>query len=638
MNKKYFAIMFTILIIVFAFTYTFSIAEETPVSVKLNESTLNLENSAINKNGDILIPMDDFLSEFNAETIWHDETEQITCAHNNMFAKLFIGKKEVYLNGILVEYQHPVEIIDDTAYAPVSFYADFLSLSYVESKDSIEFKQRDNLNSIFHGNTLFIETPIKEHGLTISLPFGWVPVSDNSYGVTNPYESYSFTINKHERQYGESPIDYRAELKSSLPNPKNPKPGDTIIENITESELVTNDCTFYSLYYNTATLPEKEISEKNDPISRLEEADTDSDGKPDSDKDLNDKKEIRDLIKKDIKHHAYYICVAEDDIYEFHFTHTKTKLKHSVLQDFEYALSTVKFPPNHFNSTYENYIEYPKFQELRINLKNDLTSNHEVYDGLTFEGYSENFYGGDFIAKVKRDGESREFIIPIDEASNFSSKIYTPFGVGKHQIEIYFKEPETLYNIPLMSFSVVNLSGRDIKYIVPGEKVRSKSEDMEKLLTEVFEGAGLDKTYSSEHDIAKCVFSALEKKLIITEPYRDGEEPRNSQILVDEIYMSETEANILFTSLMRSAGISTKIEKGSNYETERIFCQCFINGEWKVYDLPGAIKNDELIASNQITEEEKRFSMVPEKRLKNFSKLSPLVYENFFYKIEDLNY
>lgn len=625
MKKRYFTAIFVILIL--TFLYNSSVADEIPIPVKLNGVLLNLESPAINRNGNILLPLKDLLSEFKASPVWYSELRQITCAHNNMFAKMFIGKKGVYLNGNLTEYDLPVELIDGTAYAPVSFYCDFLSLSYNVVDETVSLTQRDNFNSSFFGTSLFTETMIPNQDLIMALPFGWKKLPNNSFGVENPYEKYSFTVNNTDKE--QSPSSYRETLRNNLPVSKSSEHKVKVLDNVSMSELVTNDRIFYCLYYSTAHTNEKDIFKKND-------SDEEKNNKPDSDS----AKEKKDQDSFHIEHHAHYICSVGNLIYDFHFIHNKNTMNHTILSEFEHALNSVKFPPYYFNSMYENYIEYDTFTDISMELSSKINSNHETYDGFIFEGKCDISNDIEILAEVKKNNDTREFVIQIDDKGNFYGKIYTPFGVGKHQVTIFCKgKNEKSKKEPLLSFSVINLSGKDIKYMVPGKKVRSRSVKTQEFLNKIFNENSIDRPYESEYEVAKTIFNYLENNINIGTVFiNEKNEADNSEAIMEKKSITETEANILFASLMRGSGIRTRIVKSTNRETKRIYCESLINGEWRIYDIAGKIFHRNLVQEKKLTDFEKNVSLIPEKRFIVFSYVKPLIYDDLFNTIEYLDY
>lgn len=654
MKKKH-LILITLIISLVACLGT-AIADETKYAVILNAKPVNLANPALSKDGILMLPVKDVFEALKANATWHEDDRFISCAYNNMFAKVYIDKKTADLNGNTVDYQSPSQIINKVAYAPLAFFCDFFALDYNISKNSVELSSRNNKLSLYSDSNLLNEKSLPQLGITMSLPYGWSKTSDGSFGIKNPYETYAFTVNKVDESAGKSAAAYRDEKLNSLMDKYEGKSTKTSIENLSNAELKTDDYVFYCLYYNTAIKAEEELSIKkinsektldgedknvSTPPNDSEDKKIEEDKKKEEQEERNaierEEKKKRELEeeRKRIKSFAHYFFESDGEVYELYFYHNKNAIDHKVLKIFESGLQTIKMPPSFFSSAFEHYIEYEAFFESKMKIDSKLNSNIEVYDSLDFSGSVGAATTQSLYARISKGGRKIHLAIPISKDGKFKTKIFTPFGVGKHNVLIYSTandEHKDTDKTELLKFSAINLSGKNIMYTFPSKNVRSDSQQTKNLISFILKESKKSVEYDSDYSVVNSVFDYMSKYAMITDETVEETSKKNTDELSTLTPMREDEANYLFAALVRAAGVPCKISVGKNDEVTRVFSSCLINGSWRVYDLRAAIN-----AKNNAGESQNiKNSLIPEQRFSYYNYLSEVKYKELFDSVDEL--
>lgn len=604
-------------------------AGTTEYELIINDEITAFTNPPLVKASHILLPIDETLEYFGAHPIWMDEGKFMSCLYNNNFSKLTLGRPAISINGIEEQVEQAPISIDGVAYAPLSFFCDFLVLNSSQTDTTIELKNRNTQLSTLFGITAFEERKIPQTDIKLALPEPWQQLSETSIGVSNPYETYSFELNIVPNYTRLNANAYIAEIIGKIHKEAETKKYK--MDNMESSYYSTDDHTFDVFYYSTTKTEEKAENKvinrlpidhkENKPTTDDEESQT----KPDTPGDSKNKAKEKPI------YHAHFILIENATLYDFHFRHNKFNAKNRVLKDFENALKTLRLDASSLNTYYEHYFETEAFHNYGLSLKSSIYSNMEVKDNILIEGSLTNPNIRELRVKVTKEGELYEYPIEVQPSGEFSSFVYSPFGVGKHNFTLYTDTEGGKKD--LLKFSALNISGTDIAYTIPSEKVVSNSAETRELLTLILDEAGKNRSYSSDYSVASSVFDHV-KGLVLS---CGLDENLDRDLAFDEITfrerMSEKEVAIVYCSLIRAAGIPCRIMKGENREISRVFTSCYINGNWYIYDIVS-----EYYRSGDTVSSGDKVDYIPELRYPSTKHLSFEKYNGIFDKMIELEY
>lgn len=628
MKRKLLITLFLTILLLFLDAFgTADLADDKKFTIFLNSKPLVLNDPVLVKNGTIMLPVKNILDVMHAHTDYYEHQKKLNCYYNNSFAKLFIDRNFIYINGNKHTFREPVTLIDGKTYAPLKFHCDFLHLDERVQENKIELTSRFDTEYVYLNAKLNREYKFEELGLSIALPEGWSYLKDSYFGIDNPYEKYGFKI---KITNDDSPIDPDSYLENLLRS-EHPSNEFNVI-NTSKSKLVTDNRNFYVQYYSI----EKIQKQESDDWKGSEAKSKESGARPED--GLKDRAHERE--EPELKHHAHYLCVENGKRYEFHFAHSKNTLKHQVLQDFEHSLSSLKLPPYDVSTVYEHYIEYPRLSELGFLIKSKLHSSMEIHDKFRFAGTTEDPERKNLYVLVNRNKQKKLSVIRVDESGKFESLIYAPFGIGKHNVKL-FRLDENAREEILLQFNIVNLSAKNIYYLVPGEFVRPDASNVKQDLEQILKERDANDSYMNDYQVALKIFEATARKVAYhPSTYFAESEPKSADTLDIRQGVSSVNANIYLCSLMRSAEIPCRLIQGENIHGKHLYTECMISGSWRVFDLDSQVLKKEqgdaykpVNPNVKITKTSK-----PIEVLDRFYYIDSAVYQEFFDRINYLDY
>jgi hypothetical protein len=253
------------------------------------------------------------------------------------------------------------------------------------------------------------------------------------------------------------------------------------------------------------------------------------------------------------------------------------------------------------NRDKEHYLEFKKFFDLGINLETELYANMDTNNEFTFEGTLTKDYVNELHVIVEKNSQRKIFDIPVEDGT-FKEKIYTPFGLGKHNITVLYNgDINKNYNNQsiitlnrndspvIMQFSVVNLADDNILYLIPSELVTSKDKDLNsaaKIIT-----INQDNSFDEAKSLYKWIFNniSLVKETETTNELSENDDSiklKNSKEVFDSSEGSKLELNILYTALLRSIEIPARIVKRETINKEIFYqTEIYLNGRWIITDI-----------------------------------------------------
>jgi hypothetical protein len=244
-----------------------------------------------------------------------------------------------------------------------------------------------------------------------------------------------------------------------------------------------------------------------------------------------------------------------------------------------------------------------------------------------------------FRVTVERLGKSKTFIVAVSDGK-FSSKLYAPFGLGKHNISLEaiwtnkddlvknkntsnltdaksnLKKLNTL-SPKILEFSFINLEIDKLEFLIPSDKIQKDDVEMTSLSNLL--------TYNTlrKFDKARNIFNWTIKNISLKQDFK-FDNPKNSIEIFNDAYGNSLEINILYTTLLRSIDIPSRIVLATNLEgTSYYYNELYLNGEWAASDPVAAIR---FIHSESEANALPYFLYDLEKYKKNFDKVKILDY------------
>lgn len=560
-------IIFLLLLISFS---AFAFAEDIKVdTITFNGSPIIFNSEVIIKNNQIFVPMREFFESLDAQVYWFDATKQVVAYRDNMFVKLQIDSTTAYKNGKSFSLEAAPFIEGSTTYVPVTFVASAFDLEESISEDgktyALDTKSKQYEYTYINKKYMQKYT-LDQWGVEISLPPHWYQLSEDSwrYGYITNRLSYEVSLKK-------LPLKLNISL-SSL------------------ADIYMNQLSIESAF--DLTINEQSSSEINGVETEI----------------------INYQLKGEpkIAEHFLYFMYVDGDAYVIDLSYGQDADKSESLVIFDEILSTFQIYQKTIDQNTEHY-----FETLE-SFRNGLTLSTEIYANMTrgqsfpIQGRFTHFTSYDgLIIEVKKPGldDISTFYLPIEDTA-FSGRVYLPYGLGIHNIEVYGATPKSSIENPTLSdavsadeniamreklerfnqpliekydlvslvdFSAINLSIEDINFLYP-------TPYLDTLSVQVNSNANLfsyksQSTYSKAKSLYKFVIENFESI-----EYN----PRNFP-LASETIESRTgdplEISMAYVAMLRSINIPARIAYGLSENIPYFWVEVYYNGNWSVVDM-----------------------------------------------------
>lgn len=367
-------------------------ADDIKVTIDGNEISFDTKPERSGKT--IMVPMKEFFEAMGARILWVESQRLVVAYKDNTHMKLQLGTSLAYRNGNKFTLESEPYLSDGRTLVPIQIIAETFNLMPIWDEEtstlSLIGSEEDAGLKLFDDG-IYKTKPINELGITISIPYHWENLDGPfQYGYQDDFESYSITLMSQTVDKDISLEDLVNENKALLL--------DAYDEDITftgeESIKIDNILDVKKLYITT-TLEEKK------------------------------QKQVLYILKQNDK--AYFMtCHYAEEVPE-----------EDIIEVFDNVVSTFKIRNLSVDTEEEHYMEFENFYYTGVQLNQEYYSNMVVEKSeIPFSGTLEEGHGLDaFKVRVTSDKESLDFIIPI-AGNAFDGTIYTPFGLGKHNIFI----------------------------------------------------------------------------------------------------------------------------------------------------------------------------------------------------------
>lgn len=523
-------LILTILIVIILIN--FSVADDYKnIELYINQNPIYFNNNPIVLNGVVLVPLTEFLELFNVELIY-DET--IISYFSNNFLKIDQINSILSINGKKFPY-NDIQIINNNLYIDLNDISLYLDLEIKKENDYIniipnniiQYKNYDNIP--FH--SIFLD-----ENISLVLPLDWLKINNKKYGYTS--KSGEIFLEYEKKSY-DSDIDENLIINSYI------KQLELDYDNEIDIPSINQTFINYLIAY--------EIKVQYD---------------------INSASTI-------------YFIIDNNNIHILNYSYPTNIAENYINKVIYNSVNSFYINGSSFDTKNEHYVETIYAKNNKMNIISEIYSNMEVKNSFILEGY---FNNNENIKKLKAfvKKDSKIISFDIDVINNaFKKKIFTPFGLGKHDIEICIDEsyekivlddykPELIKsdNI-LLKFSVVNTDNKNITYLIPTSNIQSDDKyikSLAKLLTRKSET-----NYLKAYDIYDYIIN------YITVLDKNDENYTASDV---NINFKGTKLEIMnfFVSLLRSIDIPARIVEGNKDYIFHQWIEIKISDRWIIIE------------------------------------------------------
>lgn len=542
------------------------------VDLLLNESLMSFQTSPFLLKGQVMVPAKAFFDSISAQVYWYETSNTFVAYKDNVFIKFNVGDPYYYLNGSQVSMPIQATFHKSEVFVPLSVISQAFDLNYTydptQNLASLQYRQE-----VFQyreiGYYHYKRARLLDWGISFYIPEYWVGLEAQygSFGFIADYEHYEF----HTRILPLDSSFTRVSLLESLHQNLVYAHGDAL--SITGSKLLqAGETQASALYYSIMN--------------------------PDTNENT---------------HHILYVIFENNIGYVFNALYTELNNNPLSREIFDTIVSTFEINKVSINNLYEHYMEFNSFFNYDVSLDYQLYSNIQVENQFHFKGTltPDNQILG-FYVRVSKDHDQATFYVPVVNGT-FDSVIYTPFGLGKHNIRIFvdeqvLEEPVETPEIsadeevtatfslddfidftlkgdvtfnpskPLLYFSVVNTSTESIKDLLPSEYVGFDTPEI------YAQSSRLTYNLTSEHAKARMIYDWLYNEFTLNTAFFEGDLKPLSQLILDKSG-NPLEIPLLYAGLLRAVDIPARVVRGASENATSYWTEAYINGKWLVADI-----------------------------------------------------
>lgn len=535
--KKFFSYTIILLLIFNLNIYSFAsptASDLDTIKVKLKNEFLDFDVDPVIVNNRTMVPMRAIFEYLGSQVLWYGDTRTVVGYKDNMFIKLQIGSKTAYKNGKGFTLDSPPIIRDGRTLVPIRFISE--SLGMVVDWDSknrtvlIDYDKKINTSKIIDG-VLYKPIDVKDYGLKFMVPDYWKSEdnSNHSFKYEEDNNNVKMSINMVKFEKPKSLEEFTTENKNKILETYKNKVVFTGSSSLTVNNVKIN----VAFVRNSAVSPE-----------------------------INQ---------------AIYYVVNSSNGYIITFSYSSEANDSQFLNTFSSIINTLVITDRSVVYEEEHYLEYDKFFELGMKLDNEIHSNMDVKGKIDFKGSLQNKSTVDYLfVQVSKDNDKIEQRVPVKE-SKFDSSIYTPFGLGKHNVIVGTPLDSKNTSHYIMQFSTINTSREDIHHLVPSRFVESEDKGIVELANKI------TGSYLNELDEAKAIYKWIIEN-IEYDLKASPDKPRTAKEVLSAKKGDCDEISYLFAALSRAAGIHAKIGSGKIDEDLHAWNELRVNGKWIIAD------------------------------------------------------
>lgn len=525
----------------------------------LSNQEIAFPNTPFVINDELMVPAKLFCEKLGAQVLWNEESHEMISYRDNIFIKFKDNSGIAYINGKPKSMPVRSFTYKGELFIPASFAAAAHELSFENETAShamsIDF--RENILEYRQiGFRHFKRISLTNFGISFYIPEYWSEVADKvaTYGVENSFESYAFEANVMTL----SPKYTRPILTQSILDGLMAEHGESlnlITSNTTKLGEYTSDAIYYDLTVDGITT-----------------------------------------------HYILYIFFEQNNGYIFKATYPDSNDLDESKAIYDTIASTFGITKLTINDQLEHYTEMTRFPEYGVKLISEIHSNMIVSNQFQLSGtiaHPKNIKGLHVI--VSKEGDAFEYYVPIVE-NTFDAKVYTPFGLGKHNITVIADDSETIQEHvsidafttiddymgqtlmskhtyddaeTILKFSVLNVSKEHIKDLLPTTYINYDQTSIYNITNAL--------TYNLTNQYSKS--KALYEWVVDTYTYDEQLRPTglySAKELVEIQSANSVELCILYTALLRAVDIPARMARGVTADSIDYWVETYLNGQWVV--------------------------------------------------------
>lgn len=518
-------------------------------------------------NGEIMVPAKSFSEKIGAQVIWNESTGEVISYRDNIYIKYKPGSATAQVNGKAKTLPVRSILYKGELFIPASFAVKSHELNHTIDGTIININYKENVPEYQQfGFRHFKRISLANWGISFYIPEYWEAVGDgfNVYGVDNTFESYKLSV--------ELIPDKTYNSRSVMTN------------------AITED--LFATYGDNLTILSTSTVQMGDYTSDVIEY------------------ELTNSVTK--IHHVKYLFFEQGIGYVLTGETPSTSDLAESREIFELISGTFSIIKLTVNEKLEHYSEYNKFFEYGVNLTRIAHSNMTVSNQFILSGTVENApSGASVVVTVTKDLKSRTTVIPLTDNA-FSGVIYTPFGLGKHNVSMYITTDEinntgqAILNADIigalllsydkgldlltqqlllqeqlpeendlvLKFSALNISSEDIQYLLPSSFINYDLQALYGLSTAAT--FNLSNQYSKAKALYEWMLSEYtlisDRPIVTIRPV--------DQLITNTTELNEVELNFLYTGLLRSVDIPARVMRGVTEAGVDYWVELMINGRW----------------------------------------------------------
>lgn len=511
------------------------------IDLVINGSKIINEYPILEVNEQVMVPIKSLFSSLGAQIYYYEDSNILTSYRLNTYVKLDINENMYYINGKEHFYDEYVTL-NNILYVPLNLLIesfDFNIIEYVKNEyislsanTLIQYKNYDEIP--------YQQISSANDGIRYSVPIYWDKIDDNFYGYNKVNNLKFTTMTLNENIDIKTIVDiYKEDLYV------------TYEDNISIDEQKQNFYTYLTSNVLYLTL------------------------------DVNE-----NIIKR-----VVHFIKGEDLVYIITFNYSTSSSEEFMLDVFDTIMNSFYIDKSSVDIDSEHYIEYTTANDYGLFLSGNIYSNMTMYKSFILEGYfntKENIES--LTITVSKNSNELEFYVPV-ENNSFKANIYTPFGLGKHnlKIEISKTEEKVIFdpnnddknandNIEdrlLIQFSVVNLSDEAIRYTIPTKYVQSNDPALSSMSEYV------SNKFSTNYSKAKSIYDYIIEKIDLI-PF--NEEVYSARDVYDNFKGTKLEISLYLVSLLRAQNIPARIVEGRTEFSIHHWTEAYLNGKWIIID------------------------------------------------------
>lgn len=524
---------------------------EEQVDILIDGESMTFETPPILINNQAMVPMRPFFEALGTQVGWLEETRTVTAYKNNMFIKLQIDNATAYKNGKAFQLKSPPIIRDNRTLVPAQFIAETFDMHSKWVNDhQIDFESDTDIPQYYRfGDYFYKQQSINQYGVSFSIPNYWdvLDAKQYLYGIQSTRDVYTIQFSRHNSEETDTLDSFYNVYRQSL----------------------------IDLYGDIVTLSNPTAINYNNLNGYT----------------FKSTVEMQDQTQ----YHVYYLFYDQNNGYLFKCTYYNKQAEKELADIFTNVVSTFQIDRVSVDSTHEHYVEYPNYYALGFNLEQEIHSNMEVRNAFTFSGTIQSKDINPIYIRVSKGSESMYFSADIDAEGRFKAKVYTPFGLGKHDVCIMTTKDDCMNSTSgIMQFSIINLSSDKIRYIIPSEQIASDNEYI------VSQANLITYKVPGDYSKAKGIYDWITTEIQI-EDSSSTDSTRNAEQVYFEKKGTSEEIAHLYAAMLRAVEIPTRVVSGTITEVQstHYWTEININGQWVLSDPAYAIRYGNIDVVNQ---------------------------------------